>query len=109
MKPIYIPKYLPINSEYLEIIEEQMEKGEVRVVYFTFSNEPELEESKGIIIKLDNKKDGGVYLQFDNNDEVRLDRIVVVNGIPGPAYDEYDSFALAPLTCKAGYDDSFCE
>lgn len=102
-------KYMPIGPEYLEIIEEQMGKGVARVIYFTFSEEPELEESKGNIIKIDNKKDKGDHLIFENGDKVRLDRIVVINGIPGPAYDEYDLYALAPLTCKAGYDDSFCE
>ena len=51
----------------------------------------------------------GVFLLFDKRDRVRLDRIIVINGIPGPAYDEYDSYALAPLTCQAGYDDCFME
>jgi hypothetical protein len=45
---------------------------------------------------------------FENGDEVRTDRIIVYNGKPGPAYDEYDAYALAPLTCKAGYDDDDC-
>ena len=103
------PRYLPIDPEYLELIEEQMVKGEARVIYFAFSTEPLLEESNGKIIKIDNKKKEGDILLFENGDEVRLDKIVVINGIPGPAYDEYDSYALAPLTCKAGYDDSFCE
>lgn len=100
---------MPVDPEFYDLFEEQMEKGKARVIYFAFSEEPELEESNGKIIKIDNKKDDGDHLIFNNGDEVRLDRIVVINGIPGPAYDEYDSYALAPLTCKAGYDDSFCE
>jgi hypothetical protein len=103
------PRYLPIDPYYIELIEEQIKKGDTRVIYFAFSKEPELDESNGKIIRIDYKKDEGDHLLFENGDEVRLDRIVVINGIPGPAYDEYDSYALAPLTCKAGYDDSFCE
>src|SRR5690606_6123592 len=103
------PGYMPIDPEFHDLLEEQVRKGVARVIYFAFSNEPELEESNGKIIEIENKKYDGYHLIFDNGDMVRLDRIVVINGIPGPAYDEYDSYALAPLTCKAGYDDSFCE
>jgi uncharacterized protein (UPF0248 family) len=85
-----------------------MAKNNSRVIYFSFSKEPELEESNGKIIKIENIKDEGSFLLFDNGDKVRLDRIVVINGKPGPAYDEYDAYALAPLTCKAGYDESMC-
>lgn len=103
------PSYLPIDPEFHDLFEEQKRKGEARVIYFAFSDEPELEETRGNIIKIEYIEHEGYHLIFDNSDMVRLDRIVVINGIPGPAYDEYDSYALAPLTCKAGYDDSFCE
>ncbi len=101
-------KYLPVDHEYFEILEAEIDKGDVKIIYFAFTEEPELEESKGRILNIKEIKDEGMHLVFENGDKVRLDRIVVINGIPGPAYDEYDSFALAPLTCKAGYDDSFC-
>ncbi len=101
------PKYLPVDHDYFEIFDREMEKEEARVIYFAFSDEPELEELRGKIMKIREIKDeGGYYLFFENGDRVRLDRIVVINGIPGPAYDEYDSYALAPpLTCQAGYDN----
>lgn len=101
-------KYLPIEHEYFEILETEIEKGDVKIIYFAFSVKPELEESKGKVLNIKDIKNEGMHLIFENGDKVRLDRIVVINGIPGPAYDEYDSYALAPLTCKAGYDDSFC-
>ncbi len=97
--------YLPIDPEYHELFKEQMAKGEARVIYFAFSDEPELEESRGEIIKIEENRYEGAILLFDNGSKVRLDRVVVINGIPGPAYDEYDSYALAPLTCKVGYSD----
>jgi uncharacterized protein (UPF0248 family) len=99
---------MPIDSDYTELLESEMAKNNSRVIYFSFSKEPELEESNGKIIKIENIKDEGSFLLFDNGDKVRLDRIVVINGKPGPAYDEYDAYALAPLTCKAGYDESMC-
>ncbi len=103
------PKYMPVDPGYFELFEQEMEKNDARVIYFAFASEPELEESRGKIIKIDDKSQEGHFLLFENGDEVRLDRIIVINGIPGPAYDEYDSYALAPLTCQAGYDDCFME
>ena len=103
------PKYMPVDPGYFELFEQEMEKNDARVIYFAFASEPELEESRGKIIKIDDKGQEGLFLLFENGDEVRLDRIIVINGIPGPAYDEYDSYALAPLTCQAGYDDCFME
>ncbi|WP_313381133.1 hypothetical protein [Proteiniphilum saccharofermentans] len=103
------PKYMPVDPGYFELFEREMKKNDARVIYFAFASEPELEESRGKIIEVDDKGQEGLFLLFENGDEVRLDRIIVINGIPGPAYDEYDSYALAPLTCQAGYDDCFME
>jgi hypothetical protein len=103
------PKYMPVDPGYFEIFEREMEKDDARVIYFAFAGEPKLEESRGKITGVEDQGKEGHCLRFENNDQVRLDRIVVINGIPGPAYDEYDSYALAPLTCQAGYDDCFME
>ncbi len=103
------PKYLPIDPAYFELFKQEMGKDEARVIYFAFCNEPELKESRGKIIGMDDQGKEGEFLLFEKRDRVRLDRIIVINGIPGPAYDEYDSYALAPLTCQAGYDDCFME
>jgi hypothetical protein len=103
------PKYMPVDSGYFEIFDREMEKDEARVIYFAFANEPELEECNGKIIRVDDQGKEGQFLLFENEDQVRLDRIIVINGKPGPAYDEYDSYALTPLTCQAGYDDCFME
>lgn len=103
------PNYMPVDPDYFEIFGQEMEKDKARVIYFAFTNEPELEESLGKIREIEDKGREGHFLLLENGDLIRLDRIVVINGIPGPAYDEYDSFALAPLTCQAGYDDCFME
>lgn len=101
--------YLPVSPEYFELLEEEIGKGPLRVFYFGLDNYPHLEESSGKISEISRNTQNEHFLDFENGDEVRLDRIVVFNGIPGPAYDEYDAYALAPLTCKAGYDDDGSE
>ncbi len=98
-------KYIPVDPDFFDLFEREMAKGEVKVIYFAFSEEPELEESKSNIVHIDAFQNEGEHLFMENGDKVRLDRIVVINGKPGPAYDEYDSYALAPLTCQAGYSD----
>jgi hypothetical protein len=42
---------------------------------------------------------------LSDDDYVRLDRIITINGKPGPAFDEYDNYANGCLSCKAGYED----
>lgn len=100
--------YLPIDPEYFELFDKEISKGNVRILYFSLENYPELEESSGKVTKTDKDNNNEYFIFFENNDRVRVDRIVVFNGIPGPAYDEYDAYALAPLTCKAGYADEDC-
>lgn len=100
--------YIPIDPDFFGLFQEEMKKDSVKVFYFDLKNYPELEESTGKVTGIINKKQTGQFMAFENGDEVRLDRIIVYNGKPGPAYDEYDAYALAPLTCKAGYDDEDC-
>lgn len=100
-----VNSYLPIAPEYFEMLEKESNKDILKVFYFGFDNYPHLEEASGKVSRIDKDINNAFYLYFEDNQQVRLDRIVVFNGIPGPAYDEYDAFALAPLTCKAGYDD----
>lgn len=97
--------YLPIDPEYFDLFEREIQKEQLKVFYFGFENYPMLDESSGKVEKIDKNEKKEYYLYFENGDQVRVDRIVVFNGIPGPAFDEYDAYALAPLTCKAGYDD----
>ncbi len=97
------PTYLPIDPDFLDLFEKEMHKDSSRVVYF--GKGTTLEEVNGKIEAIV-KKDGNEYfMKFETAEEVRVDRIVVYNGKPGPAYDEYDAYALECLTCKAGYEE----
>ncbi len=95
-------QFSPVNPVFYDIFSEEQQKGFGKVFYF--GNETELEEAKGIITGLIKKEIFEEYLVFDSGNEVRIDRIITINGIPGPAYDEYDAYALACLNCNVQAD-----
>lgn len=92
------PTFSPIYPVYYEAITSAQEKEFSTVFYF--GNENEVEEAKGKITGLVNRDAHEEFLAFDSGQEVRIDRIITINGIPGPAYDEYDAYALACLNCN---------
>ena len=47
-------KYMPIHSDYTDLLEEEMAKDHSRVIYFSISEEPQLDESNGKILKIEN-------------------------------------------------------
>ncbi len=97
--------YLPVSQEYFDLMEIEIKKDNLRIFYFGEDSYPSLEEVSGKAQRIDKDPNNAYFIYYKNDSKVRVDRIVVFNGIPGPAYDEYDAYALAPLTCKAGYDD----
>lgn len=42
------------------------------------------------------------FVVLDEEVALRSDRIITLNGRPGPAFEEYDLFALQCLTCMGG-------
>lgn len=97
------PLYLPIDPDFFDLFEKEIEKDSVRVVYF--GKGTKLEEMNGKAEAIMKKSGNEYFMKFRNGEEVRVDRIVVYNGRPGPAFDEYDAFALECLSCKAGYEE----
>lgn len=93
--------YSPVYPVYHEVFSAEQEKEFSKVFYFGKGSD--VEEVKGKITGV-KKEYFEEYLVFDTSDKVRIDRIITINGIPGPAYDEYDRFALACLDCSAGMD-----
>lgn len=94
--------FSPVFPVYYEVFATEQEKEFSKVFYFGKGSD--VEEAKGKITGLVKKEAFEEYLVFDTGEEVRIDRIITVNGIPGPAYDEYDRYALACLDCSAGMD-----
>ncbi len=91
-------RYLPVHPDFYEVAELFLLK-DVKVIYFGVNNI--LEESKGKFKEIV-KNSNGEFLDIVNDKNVRLDRIITINGKIGPAYDAY---ANACLSCQAGYDD----
>ena len=95
--------YLPIDPDFFEMFEKEKEKDSVRVVYFEEgTNLEEVNDKLESVIK---HVGNGYFMRFAAGEEVRVDRIITYDGKPGPAYDEYDAFALECLSCKAGYEE----
>ena len=97
------PLYLPIDPDFYELFEKEKENDSTKVVYF--GDGTNLEEVKSKIDKIVNNDSNAYFMKFQNGDEVRVDRIIVYNGKPGPAFDEYQAFANECLSCKAGYEE----
>jgi hypothetical protein len=95
--------YLPVGPVYYEIIEGERKKNLTAIVNY-FGHKNELEAVRGVIKGVFVFERRGEYLVLENGDKARLDRIITINGKPGPAYDEYDGYSLACLDCSGGMD-----
>ncbi len=96
-------EYSPIDPDYYEIIEKEISKKGISVVNY-FGSDNEIEDAKGNLKEVLFIKHYESFLVFETGEQVRLDRLITLNGIPGPAYDEYDGYALACLDCSAGME-----
>lgn len=90
--------YMPVAHHFYEIIDREKNKDMEAVVHY-FGEGNELEGSRGKIGEIVREKNGE-FLSVDSGDRVRLDRIITINGKPGPAFDEYDSYANECMDCK---------
>lgn len=90
--------FSPILPVYYEIFAEEKEKEFSKAFYF--GEGATVEEAKGRITGVETQEAHEQYLMFDTGDKARVDRIITVNGKIGPAYDEYDAYALACLNCN---------
>ena len=97
------PSYLPIDPDFFDMFEKEIKKESMRVVYF--GEGTHLEEVKGKAETIVNKNGNEYFIKYVSGEEVRVDRIIVYNGKPGPAFEEYDAYALECLSCKAGYEE----
>ncbi len=96
-------KYMPVDPDYYEMIEKEKAEKDTAVIHY-FKNENSLGEEKGKIKGVNKSHQNEDFVTLDNGKGIRIDRIIVINGKPGPAYDEYDSYALACLDCMGGMD-----
>lgn len=91
-------EFTPVYPRYYEIFAEAQEKISSRVIYF--EQGVEIQEEKGKITEIVKNEQNEEYLLFDSGARVRIDRIISINGIPGPAFEEYDRYGMACLDCN---------
>jgi hypothetical protein len=96
-------KYYPVDPDYHDMILKEMSEKETAVVHF-FNEDNTLGnfsgKIKGIVVGENHEE----FVELHSGEKVRIDRVIVLNGKPGPAYDEYDAYALACLDCMGGMD-----
>jgi hypothetical protein len=93
--------YMPVDPDFYDVIESLKKQGmEIKVFFFT--DHIILDSAVG---KIEKVVDEGrsEYLKFYNGEKIRLDRIITINGKPGPLYDYYDSFGNACLDCRVDF------
>ena len=96
--------YTPVNPGYFDIMEKEIAKNKLSKVFF-FEAQNVLEEEKAGLEEIISVNNFEKFLLMENGKRIRIDRIITINGIPGPAYDEYDRYALACLDCNVNAGD----
>lgn len=88
----------PVYPHFYEVFSKAQQADQSKVIYFLSGID--LEEVKGKITGINTNSLNEEYLCFDNGSRVRIDRIISINGVPGPAYEEYDTLSMACLDCN---------
>ncbi len=95
--------YMPIDPDFYDVIESIRKKtAPIKIHYFGKNNE--ICDAQGSITGVTINEKHEEYLVLDAGKQVRLDRIITLNGRPGSAYDEYDRYGLACLDCSGGME-----
>lgn len=95
--------YLPVPWVYREVVEEQiLKKNKGKVFYFC--DHEGICEQEGAILSMEDIPQKGLFINLDNQSQIRVDRIITLFGKPGAAYDEYEAYNNACMDCSGGYD-----
>jgi hypothetical protein len=96
-------KYYPVDPDYHDMIHKEMSEKETAVINY-FEDGNTLGNLSGKIKGIIADENHEEFVVLHSGKKIRIDRIIVLNGKPGPAYDEYDGYALACLDCMGGMD-----
>lgn len=88
----------PVDPDFYGIVDNLKDKEQQLKVFF-FEDDLELNSYSGKIDGIEKTNDSE-YLKLQSGERVRLDRIITLNGRPGPLYDYYESFGNACLDCN---------
>ena len=95
--------YSPVQYVYKEIIEEEI-AGRTLGKIFYFQGDQTVDSTTGSVVKMEEINGEGLFITLDTELRIRVDRIITLFGKPSAAYDEYEAYANACLSCTGGYD-----
>lgn len=90
--------FTPIYPHYYDIFAESRDKESSRIIFFVEGTT--LDEVIGKISGIAKNEKNEEYMTFENGREVRIDRIISINGKPGPTFDEYNNLGMACMDCN---------
>lgn len=96
-------KYTPVDPDFYDIIKNEADQETDLKIHY-FDQQDQLYSAQGVIENVV-KQVAIEWLQLKNGEKIRLDYIITLNGKPGPAFDQYDSYANACFSCLGGMDD----
>jgi hypothetical protein len=88
--------YMPVDPDFLDVLEKERQNSR-RLKVFYFVGLETIDSVTGTIERIHESGEGS-FCSIDGK-YVYLDRIITLNGRPGPAYDAYDAFSNACLRC----------
>ena len=95
--------YLPVDPDFFDRVEEISKMNKEVAINF-FNSEDKVDGTKDIVLGVFSEDGFSQFLKFKKHQPVRLDRVITLKGLPGPAFDEYDRYALECLTCMGGME-----
>ena len=90
--------FMPVDPDFTDVLEQNIREAKSGKVHF-FNDDNLVDTMEGQAAKLI-EREKATFLQVGDVGEIRIDRIITLFGRPGPAYDEYDRYANACLTCE---------
>ncbi len=93
----YKEGYLQVDHDFITSLKE-MKAGKKHGKVHFFNYRGQLDDAVGDVPGI-NRNDNGEFIEVDGK-MIRLDKIITILGKPGPAYEEYDRYANACLTCE---------
>lgn len=94
----YKDSYLQIDPDFLDVILAVQKSSKSGKVHF-FNPQGKVDGATGHVVEL-LRLDDGQFIHLSDGGQIRLDKIITLYGRPGPAYENYDSFANACLACE---------
>ena len=93
--------YTPVQYVYKEVIEEEISKQTTGKIFY-FDHNDAVESAEGRIRSMEEVRGKGLFILMEPDMRIRVDRIITVFGKPGAAFDQYDAYANACLSCTGG-------